>query len=97
MGLVVILGFPSADRRGELGVTLAVTTGLGALALVFKFTDGTDNGPLADHGGMIDRCLYGQDSPLQGHAMWHIFSGLMFLGMVEFFRAMGNRSASVLG
>jgi hypothetical protein len=79
-----------------LGNVLLVTVGLGLLALVFKYTDGTDNAPLANHNGNIAECLYDPDSPLQGHALWHILSALMFLGMIEFFRVRGYRTESVL-
>jgi len=67
---------------------------VGVLALVCKFTDGTKN-LFAKHDGNLGECFWGEESPIQGHALWHALSAVMFLCMFEFFRYMGGRSRSV--
>ncbi|WP_026605673.1 ceramidase domain-containing protein [Methylocapsa acidiphila] len=75
-------------------LALAVLPALAAV--VFKFSDGDDNAFLARHGGDYAKCFYGPSSLVQGHALWHVFSALMFLGVFEFFRSLLARSNSVL-
>jgi hypothetical protein len=102
--VIIIVGYmgsglfrPSAAAKREaLVMPLVLTVGLGLLGLLAKYTDGTDNGLLANHGGVVADCLYGPGSPIQGHAFWHILAGGMFLGMFEFFSRMGGRTVSVL-
>jgi hypothetical protein len=80
--------------RGNMLWSAGVTVLAGVLALLFKFTDGTDNGSLADHNGSYSECLYGPTSIVQGHALWHLFAGIMFVAMFEYFRALRMRSFS---
>jgi hypothetical protein len=100
--VVIVVGFmaagmfrPSAGRsRIALLVQLGVIFAFGVLALILKYTDGTNN-LLARHDGRLADCLWGKTSVMQGHAHWHILSAIMFLCMFEFFRSMGGRSRSV--
>jgi hypothetical protein len=67
---------------------------VGLLAMVFKFTDGDKNG-LADYGGDYTRCAYTPGGIIQGHALWHLLSGLMFVCMFEYIRSVRGRSRSI--
>ena len=104
--VVIIIGgmvWAALARKTRMGIepvaevnmwwALGVTVATGLLALVFKYTDGTKN-ILAQHDGHYYECLYSHTSVLQGHALWHIFTGVMFVGMFEYFRAFRMRSES---
>lgn len=82
---------PAAEGNMWWGFGITVSAGL--FALVFKYTDGTDN-LLAKHDGHYYECLYSHTSVIQGHALWHIFTAVMFVGMFEYFRAFRMRSES---
>ncbi len=74
----------------------AVGAGIsGLLAVIFKFSDGDDNFLLAQHGGDYEKCLYGHGSIIQGHALWHVLSAVMFVCVFEFFRSLLERSRTV--
>ncbi len=97
--IILVYMVSSAFRYPGPNQANLLLPGLGALvlglaALVFKFTDGDDNA-LADNGKVYAKCLYGPESPIQGHAIWHSLSALMFLCMFEFFRSLKGRSQSV--
>ena len=77
-----------------LVVHLLITVAIGVLALIFKFTDGDDNG-LAKHHGDFAQCSYSPGGLIQGHALWHILSALMFVLMFEYIRYVRERSQSV--
>ena len=68
--------------------------GTGILAMVFKFTDG-DKNLAAPYGGNYSKCLYAPTSPIQGHALWHILSGLMFVCIFEYIRSVRSATRSV--
>ncbi len=90
VGLIVIGMVVGLVRHASTALIFPGAVGVlgaGLLALLFKFTDGAEKA--AD-------CLYGPDSVIQGHALWHLFSGFMFLGMFEFFRSLRGRWSSVL-
>jgi hypothetical protein len=76
-----------------LPLFLALISGL--IAVLFKFSDGDDNAVLAQHGGNYTKCLYEPHSLIQGHALWHLTSAIMFLGVFEFSRSLLARSNSV--
>jgi hypothetical protein len=65
--------------------------GFGVIALLFKFTDG-DKNLLADYGGDYEKCLYGHNSLIQGHAQWHALSAVMFVCIFEYIRSFLARS-----
>lgn len=67
----------------------------GLLALIFKFTDGDKNGFLADHDGVYSKCLYDPHGVIQGHALWHFFSAVMFVCFFEYIRSVNGRSRSI--
>lgn len=107
MTVIIIVGYmvtaafvPQARGKidpaseGNMLWAAGVTVFSGVLALLFKFTDGTDNGPLASHDRVYSECFYGPTSIIQGHALWHFFSGVMFVAMFEYFRALRMRSES---
>src|ERR1700756_4471243 len=68
--------------------------GTGLLALIFKFTDG-DKNLLASHNGIYSQCLYNPHGVIQGHALWHFFSAVMFVCFFEYIRSVNGRSQSV--
>jgi hypothetical protein len=89
------LGSDQPGAGGGKGWPAAIAVGSGLLALVFKFSDGDDNLLLAQHHGDYSKCFYGADSIIQGHALWHVLSAVMFVGMFEYFRCIRGRSLSV--
>jgi hypothetical protein len=72
-----------------LWTTVAVLSGL--VAVIFKFTDGSKN-LFADHGGDYSKCAYDHGSIIQGHALWHIFSAVMFVAIFEYIYATSDRT-----
>jgi Ceramidase len=68
--------------------------GSGLLALIFKFTDG-DKNVFAPHGGNYAKCTYDPTGLIQGHALWHILSAVMFVCIYEYIRSVQSRSQSV--
>lgn len=88
-------GSEQPGKGGGIGLPAAIAVGAGLLALVCKFSDGDDNLLLAQHHGEYSKCFYGPDSIIQGHALWHVLSAIMFVGMFEYFRSMRGRSLSV--
>ncbi len=69
---------------------------IGLLAVVFRQSDGDDNALLATHNGNYSQCAYSPGGLIQGHAIWHLLSAIMFLCFFECIRAKGNRTRSVL-
>lgn len=91
-GLILAVGIRAAfrwprsvNRAWLVPALIALSTGV--TAIVFRTSDG--------ERGDGDLCLYGADSIIQGHALWHTLSGIMFVGMFEYFRSLRNRSLSV--
>jgi hypothetical protein len=66
----------------------------GLLALIFKFTDG-DKNLLADHNGAYTQCAYDPHGLIQGHALWHFLSAIMFVCFFEYIRSVNGRSRSI--
>jgi len=64
----------------------------GLVAVIFKFTDG-DKNLAAKHDGDYSKCLYDHGSIIQGHALWHIFSAVMFWAIFEYIRATDRRTS----
>jgi hypothetical protein len=91
-GLIAALRLTGAKQPLLWPGVMALLSGL--LALVFKFTDGDDN-LLAKHHGIYANCTYQPLSLLQGHAIWHVLSGYMFLCMFEFFNSISARFRTV--
>lgn len=96
--ILIVYMFAVATRyRTSAAALIGPTLGaifFGILAVLFKFTDG-DSNLFANHGGIYSQCLYDPQSILQGHALWHVLSALMFLCVFEFFRSRLGRSSSV--
>jgi hypothetical protein len=83
-----------AQRKTRLWPIFWYSLVLCAIACAGKFTDGTNFlGPTLAGG----KCLYASGALrwFQGHAIWHIATGLMFPCLFEFFRAINNRGRSV--
>lgn len=68
--------------------------GSGLLALILKFTDG-DKNLFASHGGAYSKCTYDPAGMIQGHALWHVLSAVMFVCIFEYIRSVQSRSQSV--
>ena len=66
----------------------------GLLALIFKFTDGDDN-LFAPHNRIYSKCTYDPGGLIQGHALWHLLSAVMFVCFFEYIRSVNGRSRSV--
>jgi hypothetical protein len=64
----------------------------GLVACAFKFTDG-DKNLFAPYNGDFSKCIYDHGSVLQGHGVWHILSGVMFLGIFEYIRVTSDSSS----
>lgn len=97
---VLVIYMVSGALRYERGrgplLWPAIAAGVsGLLAVIFKFTDGDDNFLLAQHGGDYEKCFYGHSSIIQGHALWHVLSAVMFVCVFEFFRSLLERSRTV--
>jgi hypothetical protein len=90
-----VVGMGSPGTSGEWRSPMAIALSFGLLALFFKFSDGENNFVLSFRDDDCTKCLYGPDSIIQGHAIWHTLSAVMFVGMFEYFRAMRGRSSSV--
>jgi hypothetical protein len=67
-----------------LWTSIAVISG--AVACLFKFTDG-DKNLFARHDGIYSKCGYDPGSLFQGHGLWHILSAVMFVAIFEYIRA----------
>lgn len=59
-------------------------------ASFFKFADG-EGKALCQHG----RPVFGPDSIIQGHALWHVLSAFMMLSLIEFFTSLRGKWGSV--
>jgi hypothetical protein len=86
---------PDAVHPAPLWPPIIGFFGTGVLALIFKFTDGDDNGQFADHHGQIAQCFYDPHGLIQGHALWHFLSAVMFVCCFEYIRSVNGRSRSV--
>ena len=95
LAVYMFIAIWSYPRRGPLLAPGLGALGAGLLAVIFKFSDGDDNFLLARHGGDYSKCFYGHGSLIQGHAVWHLLSAVMFVCIFEYFRSLQERSRTV--